>query len=135
MTVEPYIVMILGYVLWFYVLLLGLVYVRFQAVKSGLSVLKFTPTGSEGPPFMNRVCRAHGNMVENFGPLALIVLAAYITGQTADLNGLAYLFLALRMAQSITHWISGTPVMMGVRGIFFFGQVGIQVYWIFALLT
>jgi uncharacterized MAPEG superfamily protein len=131
---EPYVVMILGYALWMYVLLLGIVVVRFRATQRGLSVTKFTPTGGELDAIGGRVCRAHANCYENFGPLLAIVLAAYVTGQGAELNTLAYGFLLLRMAQSVTHIFSGTPKMMGVRGLFFMAQVGIQVYWIFGLL-
>ncbi len=135
MTPEPYVMMILGYAAWFYVLLMGIVYVRWHGVRGGVSPKQFTPAGAELSAFGGRVCRSHANMVENFGPLALIVLAATITGQTAELNGLAYVFLGLRVAQSLTHWASGAVPMMALRGVFFFGQVGIQGYWIFALLT
>ena len=131
---EPYVVMILGYALWMYVLLVGIVVVRFRATQRGLSVTKFTPTGSELDALGGRVCRAHANCYENFGPLLAIVLAAYVTGQTAELNALAFVFLALRMGQSVMHIYSGTPKMMGVRGLFFMGQFVIQIYWIIGLL-
>ena len=134
MMQEPYVVMVLGYALWFFMLLLGIVVVRFQAAQVGLNVTKFTAAGAELSPFGARVCRAHANMIENFGPLLAIVVAAYVTGQTAELNGLAFVFLAARVAQSVTHLSSGAPKMMGIRGLFFVTQVLIQVYWIFALI-
>jgi uncharacterized MAPEG superfamily protein len=134
MGFEPWIVMILGYALWFFLLFLGIVVVRFQAARAGLHVTKFTAAGAELSPFGARVCRAHANMVENFGPLLAIVVAAYVTGQTAVLDPLAYVFLMARVAQSVTHLTSGTPKAMGIRGLFFVVQVLIQVYWIFALL-
>lgn len=132
---EPYVVMVLGYALWFFVLLFGIAGVRFKAMKAGANPVNFTAMGSELPPLGGRISRAHANMVENFGPLAVIVFAAYATGQTADINGLAYIFLCARIGQSIAHISAGTRKAFGVRGLFFMIQVFIQIYWIISILT
>lgn len=86
-------------------------------------------------PFMQRLARAHANCLENlpvFGGLLLVAIAAQRSGIT---DPLAPWLLAARVAQSSIHLVSTSVMAVNLRFTAFLVQVGIAVFWCWALLT
>lgn len=85
------------------------------------------PSGQKhgGPDWYQRLLRAHANCCENLPIFTAIVLTNVATGGHADLDGLARLYLAARVGQSLTHWASTSDMMINVRFTFFVAQMGL----------
>lgn len=63
------------------------------------------------PAWIERVRRAHMNMVENLAPFAALVLAAHVTGKADDTTALgAQLFFVARVAHAAIY-IIGIPYL------------------------
>jgi len=129
------IVSLLGYILWM-LILLGML----AGLRTALSNLKevepnsFEPDGSDFQGLSNKVARAHANCYESFpiiGGLMLLAIASDTTGIT---DGLAFVMLALRIAQSAVHLFSTSNRAVLVRFVLFIGQVIIAMYWGIQLL-
>lgn len=85
------------------------------------------------PAFVTRLQHAHMNCVENLPIYAAIVLAAYATNQLAIIDGLATVFLGLRVGQVLMHAISTHPTVVFIRANFWIAQMLIVAYWIVKL--
>ena len=99
----------------------------------GRDANSFTPTGDDLGSFGKRLTRAHANCYENLPVAAAVLLYAIATHQTALTDGLAYWFLAARLAQSITHAASTSNIAVLFRFGFYLAQNVILVIWIIRL--
>lgn len=125
---------LLGYVAWTLLLLLWLALFRTGLVMSGQrQANSFSPAGEDVGDFGRRLTRAQANCYENLAAAAAVLLYAIATGQSGVTDGLAYIFLAARLAQSITHLISTANRAILVRFGFFAVQVLILLYWVLRL--
>lgn len=122
-------------VAWFLLLLLLLAAYRVSmSMSANKAANSFSPSGSDLPPLGQRLTRAHANCYE-FLPFALAVLIyAQATGQAALTDGLAMVFLAARVAQSIVHIASTSVPAVLIRFLFFIIQFAILAYWVIGLL-
>ena len=87
----------------------------------------------QDPPIITRFHHAHLNCLENLPLFAAVVFAAYATGQLAVVDGLAMVYLALRLAQSGVHLISTAPAFVFVRANLWVLQTALLVYWLLKL--
>lgn len=118
-----------------------LLLVLMEALRSHLVVTgrirsnEFTPDNSNTSLFMQRLARAHANCVESltiFGGLLVVALA---TGRAEATDALAPWLLAARIVQSSIHLTSTSVVAVNARFTAFAVQMGIGVYWVWALLA
>ena len=87
------------------------------------------------PAFVTRLQHAHLNCVENLPIFAAIVFAAYATNQLALIDGLANIFLGLRVGQVLVHAISANATMVFIRANLWIAQMLIVAYWIINLCS
>lgn len=85
------------------------------------------------PAIVTRLQHAHLNCVENLPVYAALVLAAYATNQLAIIDGLAGVFLGLRVAQVLVHAISTSASAVFIRANLWIAQCLIIGYWILKL--
>ena len=108
----------------------------------------FTPDNAKLSPFMQRLARAHANCVESlplFGGLLLLALPTtqgaqapgvrLEGGQQAVTDPLALWLVLARVAQSTIHLASLSILAVNARFAAFAVQMGIGVYWTYALLS
>lgn len=130
------IVVLLSYISLIMLLLLGLAAYRTYLTQSGsFKGLKFKSDGSDVPDFGNRLTRAQANCVECFSFIGGVLLLAIATDSTAITNGLAYILLLARVAQSSVHLISTSNIAIQVRFVLFLVQFGIVIYWLIKLFA
>ncbi len=125
---------LLAYASWFIFLLLCLAFVRTSLVMQGKRASNsFAPSGDDMEGFAKRLTRAHANCYENIGLVAVVLLYAITTNQTALTDGLAYAFLGARIAQSVAHLISTNRLFVFLRFAFFVAQILILIFWLLKL--
>ncbi len=126
---------LLSLALWTLVLVMSLGTLRtILVLTKGRAANSFDPTGNDLEGLGKRLTRAHANCYE-FLPIAgLILLYAIATGQTTVTNGLAYVFLGARIAQSLVHIISTSNNFVLIRFGFFGVQLIVLIIWLFKLL-
>ncbi len=90
---------------------------------------------NDDPGFVTRTGHAHLNCVENLPVYGAIVLAAWALGKSPVVDSVAALFLALRLAQSITHLIGVSHWLVFIRANFFILQVLLCFWMIWGLLN
>ncbi|MEQ8230442.1 MAG: MAPEG family protein [Gammaproteobacteria bacterium] len=125
---------LLGLIAWALVLTLLLLTARTVAMLKGHAINTFSQDGSELAALGQRVTRAHGNTLEWLAIPVGLLLYAQVAGLTAVTDGLAMVFLGARVAQSVAHMISTSPVMVLVRATFFTVQQVISIVWVVRLL-
>lgn len=91
-------------------------------------------TPEEEPPLMVRLRDAHFNSAENLPVFAAIVAVAVGADKLEATDPVAMYVLAARIAQSLTHLLGTTHFHVLVRANFFFVQLGLYAYMIWALL-
>jgi uncharacterized MAPEG superfamily protein len=108
---------------------------RFREVQfRGHRVNTFLPSGEDVSAFSGRLCRAHANCYENLPTFTVIVGVAIASGH-ADITGpLALWCFGARVMQSAAHLYSTRSRWVMLRFAFMVVQVGIQAYWVAALL-
>ncbi len=125
---------VLGYLAWMLVLILIMEVSRTYLVLSGRHAANtFHPDGTDVSPFAHRLARAHANCYEHFPILAGLPLLALATGNTSITDPLAMWLVAARVAQSITHLISTSPLAVQIRFSLFFAQLAIAAWWVVQL--
>jgi uncharacterized MAPEG superfamily protein len=68
----------------------------------------------EGPEWVGRARRAHGNLVEALAPFAALVLTAHVSGTANEMTALAAtLFFGLRVLHAVVY-IAGIPTLRSV---------------------
>ena len=128
-------VALLGFISWALVLLVLMESIRSKMVLSKeIAPNGFLPDNSNLSPFMQRLARAHANCVEGLPIFGGLMLVAIVTGRPEITNGLAYVFLAARLLQSLFHLASLSPTAVMLRFGMFAVQLLIALYWSFALL-
>ena len=120
---------LIGYISWTMLLLLVLAGYR-TVLSKKMKTLKFAADGSDVPDLGNRITRAQANCSESFAIIGGTLLLAIATSSTAITDGLAYVLLAARLAQSIVHMLSTSNVAIQIRFLIQFGLCG---YWLFML--
>ncbi|WP_257387207.1 MAPEG family protein [Tahibacter caeni] len=129
-------VVFVGFILWTLLLLVLMEVIRCRLVLGGkVPANGFTPDNAGLSPFMQRLARAHANCLENLPVFGGLLLFAIATDRTAITDPLAWLFLGARVFQSLVHLSSLTPTAVTIRFAAFSVQMGIGVYWAFALLV
>lgn len=131
---TPTAVAILGFAAWtiLMVVLLGLT--RTGLVFAGKKKSNdFKASGEDLGSFGYRATRVHANCYENLPAAAAVMLYAIATNQTAITDPFAFVFIGLRLAQSIVHLLSTAQPMVLIRFSLYIGQNAILLYWIIAL--
>ena len=123
---------LVGLALWSVAMTFILVGAR---VSSGQDINSFKADGNDLGGFGLRVTRAHANCLENLALPAAIILIAMVQGQTAITDGLALVFLASRIGQSLVHmlFVQSVPIVL-VRATLFVVQHVIIIIWGLKLL-
>ncbi len=122
---------LLGFAAWTIALLVCLAVFRtLQVQTAGRAANSFAPSGDDVEGLGKRLTRAHANCYENLPIAGAIMLYAIATNQTAATDGLAYLYLAARIAQSVVHLISTSNMFVLFRFLLFIVQNLILVFWL-----
>ncbi|WP_100643665.1 MAPEG family protein [Alteromonas facilis] len=123
---------LIGYILWTMLLLLLLASYRTMMVKQHGS-LRYSADGSDVPPFGQRLTRAQANCSESFVLIGGTLLLALATNSAVITDGLAWVLLAARILQSVTHVLSTSNLAIQMRFVFFLIQFGLCGYWLIML--
>lgn len=125
-----------GFVSWALLLLILMEGIRTKLVfTKKIAANGFTPDNAGLSPFMQRLARAHANCVEGLPIFGALLAIAMMTSRTAITDGLAFWLLGARIAQSIVHLISTSPLAVSLRFTAFAIQLVIAVYWSLKLMT
>ncbi|RRJ83798.1 MAPEG family protein [Aestuariirhabdus litorea] len=131
---SPTVIALLGFIGWSLFLL-----VLMESIRSKMVLAKeiapngFNPENSNLSPFMQRLARAHANCIEGLPVFGGLLLVAVVTSNTSITDPLAYVFLGARIAQSLIHLASLSPLAVTLRFSTFAVQMGIGVYWCYTL--
>lgn len=127
---SPTIIAFLGYIFWMFILLGMLAGLRFALSNTRQAAPNsFEPDGSDFRGLSNKIARAHANCYEHFPIIGGLMLLAIATETTGITDGLAYVMLGLRIAQSAVHLFSTSNKAVTLRFVLFLGQVIIAMYW------
>jgi uncharacterized MAPEG superfamily protein len=130
-----------GVVLTLFISWTLLLLVLMEVLRSYLVVTRRVPANGFQPdngnlsPFMQRLARAHANCVESFPVLGGLLLVALVTGRNGITDPLAPWLLLARVVQSGIHLASLSEMAVTARFTAFAIQIGIAVYWAWALLA
>lgn len=125
---------LLGYVAWSMLLLMSLGALRSALVMTaGRAANSFSPSGSDMEGLGQRLTRAHANCYENLPLAGALMLYAIATNQTGATDGLAYVLLGARMAQSAAHLLSTSNTFVLIRFAFFGVQLVVLIIWLLKL--
>lgn len=114
--------------------------VLMEIIRSKLVLTKAVPANGFQPdnanlsPFMQRLARTHANCLEGLPLFGGLLLVAEVAGKTGITDPLAMVFLGARIAQSLIHLVSLSATSVTLRFTAFAIQMGIAVYWTYALL-
>jgi uncharacterized MAPEG superfamily protein len=124
-----------GYIAWTMLLLLALAIFRAASnQKNKRTSLKFDPSGNDVSEFGQRLTRAHANCYESAVFVVAPMLLALATDSSAITNGLAFILLAARIAQSCVHLVSTSNIAITARFVLFLVQFAIAGFWLFKLV-
>lgn len=119
-----------AYVFLTLILLVSIVSARSLIVMGGKKAAnEFAPDGSGESSFIQRLTRAHANVVECFPFVGGMLLLAIAMDEPFITDGLAPYVILARLAQTLTHLISASVLAVQVRFAFFLVQVVICLYW------
>ncbi len=128
---SPTAIVLLSLVAWTLLHLMALGTFRsYMVMTAGRAANSFAPSGDDLEGFSKRLTRVHANCYEFLPIVGIVLLYAISTGQAVVTDGLAYVFLGARIAQSITHIISVSSTFVLIRFGFFFVQILIVVFWL-----
>ena len=135
-TMNSTLMALAGFAGWTVLLTFGLVNVRLFNAFGGAKIPlnKFSPSGDDLPGFGQRFTRAHLNCLETLPIFAALVIAAGLSDQLSVMEGTAMYLLFSRIAQSITHMISTSMLMVLLRAVFLSVQVALMLYYSYQLL-
>lgn len=123
------------FIAWTLFLLVWMEIIRSKLVLTkALPANGFQPDNANLSPFMQRLARAHANCLEGLPLFGGLMLVAEVAGKTGITDPLAMVFFGARIAQSAIHLMSVSPVAVTLRFTAFAIQMGIAVYWTYALL-
>ncbi|MAZ10692.1 MULTISPECIES: MAPEG family protein [unclassified Limnobacter] len=86
------------------------------------------------PMFLQRAKSAHLNCLENFPVFAAVVAVAGLMGQIETISAIAVYVLYARIAQSISHILGTSFILVMLRATFFLIQVLITLYMVYLLV-
>lgn len=125
---------LLGYVAWSMLLVMSLGILRSVLVMTaGRAANSFNASGEDIEGLGKRLTRAHANCYENLPVAGALMLYAIASGQTGVTDGLAYILLGARMAQSAVHIISTSSTFVLIRFAFFGVQLIVLIIWLLKL--
>ena len=127
---------LLGFVAWALALLLiGITYRAAMVFSFSKKADAWTRgRDAEDPAIFKRANDAYNNCLEMLPLFAAVILAAAVLDNSAVTNGLAMIFLAARVGQSVSHVISVHHLMIFfVRFPLFMLQVVLLVWWLLKL--
>ncbi|MBC9250931.1 hypothetical protein A9179_11640 [Pseudomonas alcaligenes] len=87
------------------------------------------------PDVIVRIEHAHLNCLENLPVFAVLVFAAYFQSKSAVVDGLGFYVLYARVAQSLTHLVGTSHVLVLVRGTFYTMQLAMFFYLFWGLMA
>ena len=121
---------------WSIALVMGLgTYRTMLVLKGKRAANSFSASGEDMEDFGKRLTRAHANCYECLPLIAIVMLYAIATGQAVVTDGLAFIVLGARIAQSVTHMISTSPTFVLIRFAFFLVQILVVIYWLTQLIN
>lgn len=124
------------FIAWTLLLLVVMEAVRSYLVVAGkIPSNGFTPDNANLSPFMQRLARAHANCLESLPVIGGLLLLAIVTAHTALTDPLAPIVLVARVVQSSIHVASLSVLAVNARFAAFAVQIGIAIYWVFALIA
>jgi hypothetical protein len=124
------------FIAWTLFLLVLMESVRTWLVLSGKTPSNsFTPDNASLSPFMQRLARAHANCLENLPVIGGLLLLAIASDLTALTDTLAPWVLLARVTQSSIHLASLSVIAVNARFTAFAVQIGVAVYWVWALVA
>lgn len=127
---------LLGFAAWTLALVVFHVSWRGIEILRGKSASSWTRGQAiASPPIFVRADHAHLNSLENLVVFAVIVFAAAAVGRSALVDAVACWILYARIAQSVTHLIGTSHVLVLIRATFWFVQIGLFAYLLWGLLT
>ena len=123
------------FIAWALFLLVWMEIIRSKLVLTkALPANGFQPDNGNLSPFMQRLARAHANCIEGLPLFGGLMLVAEVAGKTGITDPLAMVFFGARIVQSVIHLMSVSAVAVTLRFTAFAIQMGIAVYWAYALL-
>lgn len=127
---------IIGLIAWSIFLIAALLMLRSMLVLTGkVAINDFLPDGSNLGEANQRYMRAIYNSLENLPILIGTLLTAVVMGMTTLSDQVASFILLARMAQSITHVISASPIAVAARFTFYIIQLGLCGYLLAKMAT
>jgi len=131
---SPTAIALLGFIGWALFLLVVIEVTRTKLVLfKQMQVTAFNPQNSNLSAFMQRLTRAHANCIEGLPIFGGLMLVALVTGNAAITDGLALIFLAARIAQTLIHLLSLGSFSVTSRSVMFTVQTAIGCYWLYGL--
>lgn len=125
-----------GFVAWTLALLVLMEAIRAGLVLSGaVPANAFRPDNANLSPFMQRLARAHANCIEGLPVFGGLMAIAVLADRSAITDPLAFVLLGARIAQSLIHLASLSPLAVTLRFTAFAVQMAIAVYWAVRLLA
>ena len=133
---SPSALVLLAFIAWTLLLLALMEALRSALVLRGrVPANGFAPDNAGLSPFLQRLARAQANCVENLPAVGGLLLFALATGRTGVTDPLAPVLLGARVLQSLVHLASTSGAAVTLRFCAFAVQLGIALYWAFALLA
>jgi uncharacterized MAPEG superfamily protein len=127
---------LIGFAIWTLLLVLTAVGWRVLEVLRGRSADSWTRgSTTPRPAFITRTEHAHLNCIESLPVFGAIVLAAAAMGKSTLTDSFAPLVLYARMAQSVTHMIGVSHLLVLARATFFAVQVVLMLWMALSLLN
>ncbi len=127
---------LLLFISWTLFLLVVMEVLRSVRVLTGrIRANAFMPDNANLSPFMQRLARAHANCIEGLPVFGGLLAVALLTGQGHLTDPLAPLLIAARIVQSVIHLASLSVAAVNARFAAFAIQMGIGIYWAWALLA
>lgn len=132
---SPTLITLLAFITWALILL-----ILMEAIRSKLVITKesapnsFLVDNANLSPFMQRLARAHANCIEGLPIFGGLLVVALLLERSDITDGLAYVFLAARIIQSLIHLSSLSATAVTLRFTAFAVQLLIAAYWAWALL-
>jgi uncharacterized MAPEG superfamily protein len=132
---SPTAIALTGFITWALALLVLMESIRSKMVLTKeVSPNRFVPDNANLSPFMQRLARAHANSVESLPIFGGLMIVALVTARNDITDSLAYVLLAARVLQSLIHLASLSPAAATARFGAFAIQMGIAVFWSYALI-
>ncbi len=135
-TISPAICVLICFTLLTAVLAISYPLQRVLMTLTGKAAANSWTRGAQTAPqpaWSVRVQHAHLNCLENLPLYAAVVIAAYISDQLVLIEGLAMVYLALRVGQSLIHVISDSATFVFIRANLWLPQMFILFYWLLSL--